>query len=70
MSSPAQIRFSYVNYRDEHSMRCATPMRFWFGATEYHPDPQWIMTAFDHGKKQDRDFALADCDFTIPEHFV
>jgi hypothetical protein len=44
------LRFNYRNYRGEISTRWATPKTFWFGATEYHPNPQWIMSAFDHDK--------------------
>ena len=64
------LRFSYKNYRGEHSVRWATPKTFWWGSTEYHPEPQWLMSAFDHDKGQMRDFALADCDFAVSEHLV
>lgn len=64
------VRFGYTNYRGEHSTRWATPKRFWWGSTEYHTDPQWLMSAFDHDKGQMRDFALADCDFSITEHIT
>lgn len=68
MTYPAQsLRFGYTNYRGEPSVRHATPRRFQFTSTEYHPDPQWIMSAMDHDKGQMRDFALADCDFSISE---
>lgn len=61
------LRFGYANYRGERSVRYATPRRWWFGSTEYHPEPQWIMTALDHDKDQLRDFAVSDCDFSISE---
>lgn len=61
------VRFSYLNYRGETSVRCATPEKIWWGSTEYHPEHQWLMSAFDHDKGQMRDFALTDCDFSISE---
>lgn len=64
------LRFAYTNYRGEPSVRLATPSSFWFGTTEFHPDPQWIMTAFDHDKGAVRDFALDQCDFSISEHIT
>jgi hypothetical protein len=44
------LRFNYRNERGEISTRWATPKTFWLGATKYHPNPQWIMSAFDHDK--------------------
>lgn len=57
------VRFEYRNWRGEIEFREATPLKFWFGQTDYHPEPQWIMTAFDHDRLADRDFALKDCNF-------
>ena len=51
----------YTNYRGEHSHRSIIPQRVWYGSTEYHPNPQWFLKAFDTDKQADRDFAL--CDF-------
>ena len=64
------LRFAYTNYRGEQSVREAIPKRFWHGSTQFHPEDQWIMTAWDIDKKQDRDFALSDCDFSIHEHIT
>lgn len=54
------ISFGYVNYRGEFAQRRATPIRFEFGDTEYHPVPQWLMVAIDHDKSAIRYFALKD----------
>jgi hypothetical protein len=32
----------------------------WFGATEWHPKPQWFLHAVDVEKGEARDFAMAD----------
>lgn len=50
----------YTNYRGETSERTITPIRPWFGSTEWHPEPQWLLRAYDHGKGAERDFALKD----------
>jgi hypothetical protein len=54
------VELSYTNYRGETARRTFTPKRVWFGSTEWHPEPQWLLTAYDHDKQADRDFALKD----------
>jgi hypothetical protein len=61
------ITFTYKNYRGEVATRTATPKAIWFGVTEWHPEPGWLMTAYDLEKAADRDFALADCSFALRE---
>lgn len=51
---------TYTNWRGETSVRTIQPQYIWFGATEWHPDPQWLLTAFDLEKDAERDFALKD----------
>ncbi|MFG6500194.1 hypothetical protein [Sulfitobacter sp. 1A15106] len=58
------ITMTYTNWRGETAVREVAP----FGdlvwrATEHHPKPQWIMTAWCKDKQAYRDFALADCVF-------
>lgn len=65
-----QVSFFYKNYRGELSVRTVTPSRIFWGSTKYHPEPQWIMVAFDHDKFADRDFALRDCDFRYYSEFA
>lgn len=55
-----RIRFSYTNYRGETSVRVAEPTDIRFGSTERHPDPQWLMSAFDFEKDGVREFAMKD----------
>lgn len=54
------ITHNYTNYRGEISIRTISPKRIWFGATEFHSKPQMMLTAFDHDKQVDRDFAVKD----------
>lgn len=60
------ITFTYTNWRGETAQRTAVPKRIWFGSTDWHPEPGWLMTAHDLEKAADRDFALADCTFAAP----
>lgn len=53
-------RFTYTNWRGETSERTIQPKYVWFGSTEWHPEPQWLLTAFDLEKNAHRDFALKD----------
>ncbi len=57
------IAVRYVNYRGEVAVRWIVPIRVLFGATEWHPEPQWLLEAYDAGKDANRMFALRDCDF-------
>lgn len=61
------ISMTYTNYRGETSVRNVTPIYIDFGETDWHPEPQWLMRAYDNDKKAFRDFALRDCDFTKTE---
>ncbi len=58
IGEPARI--IYTNYRGETAERTITPKRVWFGISDWHQEPQWFVTAFDHDKNADRDFALRD----------
>ncbi len=50
----------YTNYRGETALRKITPKKIWFGKTEYHPEEQWLLDAFDLDKQADRTFAMKD----------
>jgi predicted DNA-binding transcriptional regulator YafY len=54
------VRFTYRNYRGEVGERHVIPRGIFFGATEYHPEPQWLLSAFDVDKGAPRTFAVRD----------
>lgn len=54
------VRIRYKNYRGETAIRNIRPCRIWFGATSWHPTPQWLMDAIDIDKDAERSFALSD----------
>lgn len=58
--SDGELIFWYKNHRGEEGYRRVEPIMFYFGSTEWHPDPQMLMRAFDREKEAIRDFAVAD----------
>jgi predicted DNA-binding transcriptional regulator YafY len=66
MNSDQQVAIEYVNYRGEKSARLITPIRVHFGSSEWHPEPQWLLGAYDHGKAATRDFAMKDIMAWVP----
>lgn len=54
------VEIDYVNYRSERGTRRITPEFIGFGRTTYHPQPQWMLVAEDHGKSEKRTFAMSD----------
>lgn len=54
------IRVWYRNHRGETALRSIQPKRIWYGSSEWHPAPQWLMTAWDIEKGAERHFAIKD----------
>lgn len=52
--------FTYTNYRGEVAERKAIFRRLTWGSDEYHPEPQWLLIAWDCVKDDWRTFALKD----------
>jgi predicted DNA-binding transcriptional regulator YafY len=63
------VKFVYRNWRDEIRERTVTPLRVWYGRTDWHPAEQWFMEAIDSENGNKRDFALADILTFEPERF-
>lgn len=59
-ATPPTITFIYLNWRDEIRERTVTPVRVWFGKTDWHPAEQWFIAAIDSETGKHRDFAVAD----------
>lgn len=58
--SPQPVEFVYTNYKGSTSKRRVRPTRIWFGTTEHHAKPQWLLDAYDLDKKASRTFSIAD----------
>jgi len=54
------VTFTYRNYAGKVETRLVEPCRIWFGATFWHPKPQWLLEAIDFSKVAKRDFAMND----------
>ena len=50
----------YLNWRGVVRERVIVPHHIWFGATEYHSEPQFLIEATDTEKGEKRHFALKD----------
>lgn len=58
--SGVPVTLVYTNYRGETAPRTIIPRSTRFAATEWHPEPQWLLLAFDVEKNSDREFAIKD----------
>lgn len=54
------VQFVYTNHRGETEVRHIVPIRIRFAASEWHPQEQWLMDAFDLDRDAERSFALSD----------
>jgi predicted DNA-binding transcriptional regulator YafY len=54
------VTFTYKNYRGEASVRLVRPIMVAFGSTGFHPEPQWLLHAWDINKEAERTFAMKD----------
>lgn len=61
------VRIEYVNYKGERKTYRVEPLHLWYGATPFHPDPQWLLKAYDHDRKVRRDFAMNDIKTWTPD---
>jgi predicted DNA-binding transcriptional regulator YafY len=52
------VQFRYTNHRGETRLRRVVPRRIEFIATDWYPEPQWILFALDIDKAAERGFAM------------
>jgi len=62
-----KMTFGYTNWRGEYAIRNAVPLGIEWGSTDWHPEEGWLLRARDTEKGAIRQFALKDCDFTVPD---
>lgn len=60
------VALTYTNWRGETSERTILPFSIWYGSTDWHPEPQWLLKAIDMEKGAERDFALKDFGHPAP----
>lgn len=54
------VLIDYTNWRGERNKRTIQPVWLWWGQTEFHPIPQFLLRALDTAKGEMRDFAMND----------
>ena len=53
------LRFRYINHAGKTAVRnVISPTLFW-GVSDFYPEPQWLLNAFDIDKQAWRTFAVA-----------
>jgi predicted DNA-binding transcriptional regulator YafY len=55
-----RVKILYTNWRGETKVREIIPAEIVFVSTEWHPEEQWCLKAFDVEKKAERTFACKD----------
>jgi predicted DNA-binding transcriptional regulator YafY len=53
-----KVKILYSNHRNEISIRNIVPIESVFKATEYHPEEQWLLRAYDLDRQDERHFAF------------
>jgi predicted DNA-binding transcriptional regulator YafY len=52
--------FMYRNWRGETALRRVRPIGISYGTSEWHPEPQWLLHAYDLDKEAERDFSFSN----------
>lgn len=60
MSDLPEMEFDYKNYAGKKGSRRVKPLFIWYGTTEWHKEPGWLLRAFDFSRDAERDFAMKD----------
>lgn len=61
-----RVEIEYVNWKGVRSSRQIHPQQMFYGVTEYHPEMQWLLDAFDFTKWERRTFAMKDIHSWVP----
>jgi hypothetical protein len=64
VKGPIDLQCEYKNWRGEIGTRKLRVIEFWYGSTEWHPEPCLLLKALDLDKNEERDFKMADFDTT------
>ncbi len=55
-----KMSFTYKNWRGVTERRVVVPKEVRYGATEWHPEPCYLLHAMDTKRKAFRDFKISD----------
>lgn len=65
-----QVTIDYTNWRGVRSQRRIQPRVLHWGQSEYHPEPQFLLRAWDVEKRAMREFAMKDIHAWAPTDVV
>lgn len=65
-----QVTIDYTNWKGERALRRIQPRALRWGQTPYHPEPQFLLRAWDLEKGAMREFALKDIHTWAPPENV
>jgi len=68
--SKQPFKVLYRNYKGEVKWRYISPLKYYFGSTEYHDESQWLLECFDHDKKAERTYAVKDIQVMAPPVYL
>lgn len=54
-----QAYIDYTNWRGVRSERRILPVHLWYGSTEHHERPGWLVRSLDLDRQEARDFSLS-----------
>ena len=54
------VQFTYTNWKGKTATRTVRPIELKFGSTIWHKKPQYLLSAYDLDRKENRCFALSD----------
>lgn len=60
MDNEKNVTIVYTNYKGVTATREILPLEILFGHTDWHPEDQWLLRAFDIAKQAERTFAVKD----------
>ena len=60
MDTKTAITILYTNWKGETAYRRIIPKGLRFASSEFHPEAQWLLDAYDLDKQADRAFAMRD----------
>jgi predicted DNA-binding transcriptional regulator YafY len=53
------VEVLYTNHRGEKGWRRINPLRLFYGASEHHPAPQWLLECYDFDRAAGRTYAMS-----------
>lgn len=53
------VRVRYCNHANQTRFRIVRVIDMWFGSTQWHPRPQWLLKVWDYEKQAERDYAMS-----------